>query len=249
MIYRIARRPGRELRLAVVAALQRAPLISLLGALAVSGCYNTRSGDVEYAPADFGQPDPMQDVAVNLPELRIRPLDTIEVQVFGVEQLSGTFTVGIRGDVDLPLLGPVPASGLTAEQLSDRVEARYRDGYVRDPQVFINLDRELANTVTMDGSWSSNGVYPWRPRMTLMQASAIAGGTRQGAIPKRTFIFRTIDGERRVAAFDLSDIRRGKMQDPAIYPDDIIVVDGSETRDAVRDVLTALPIVALFSRF
>jgi polysaccharide export outer membrane protein len=51
------------------------------------------------------------------------------------------------------------------------------------------------------------------------------------------------------AAFDLTDIRRGKAEDPRIYSGDIVVVDGSSVKQAQRDILQTLPILSIFSPF
>ncbi len=74
----------------------------------------------------------------------------------------------------------------------------------------------------------------------------MARGTDEFANPRRVAIFRRIDGQRMAAAFDLTSIRRGEMPDPDVYPGDIIYVDGSQARRALRDIFGALPILALF---
>jgi polysaccharide export outer membrane protein len=51
------------------------------------------------------------------------------------------------------------------------------------------------------------------------------------------------------AAFDLTAIRRGEAEDPIIYGNDIVVVDGSRSRAALRDVLSALPLLGVFTLF
>ena len=58
-----------------------------------------------------------------------------------------------------------------------------------------------------------------------------------------------IDGQRMAASFDLESIREGKMDDPAIYPDDIVVVDGSSLAATWTLLIQTLPLVALFQPF
>ena len=90
-------------------------------------------------------------------------------------------------------------------------------------------------------------MYPVNGPMTLVQAIALARGTDDAANPRRVAIFRQIDGKRMAAAFDLTSIRRGQMEDPQVYSGDIIVVDGSNVRAIQREVLTALPILGMFN--
>ena len=57
--------------------------------------------------------------------------DEIEVNVFDVPELNVTAVVRQSGFVSLPLLGAVPAIGLTESQLSDAIATRLND-FVHD---------------------------------------------------------------------------------------------------------------------
>ena len=86
-------------------------------------------------------------------------------------------------------------------------------------------------------------------RTTLMEAVARAGGATGSANMRRVLIFREIDGQRMVAAFDLAAIREAQAEDPEIFAQDIIIVDGSRTRQWYRDFLLTLPVIGLFRPF
>ena len=77
----------------------------------------------------------------------------------------------------------------------------------------------------------------------------MARGTADGANPKRVVVFRRINGERQAAAFDLTTVRKGADPDPEIYPEDVIVVDGSSVSKGFRTVLQTIPLIALFRPF
>jgi polysaccharide export outer membrane protein len=79
-----------------------------------------------------------------------------------------------------------------------------------------------------------------------MQAVALAHGTSEDANAHRVAIFRTVAGKRQAAAFDLVSIRRGEAQDPAVYPGDIIVVDGSSVKEMEKRLLQSIPLLAIF---
>ncbi len=51
------------------------------------------------------------------------------------------------------------------------------------------------------------------------------------------------------AAFDLQAIRRAEAEDPPIYGNDIIIVDGSQARQMFRDLLSAIPLIGIFRPF
>ena len=81
--------------------------------------------------------------------------------------------------------------------------------------------------------------------MTLMQAIALAEGTDEMANAHRVAIFRTIDGVRRAAAFDLVTIRKGQDKDPQVYSGDIVIVDGSAIKEVEKKLLST-PILYFF---
>jgi polysaccharide export outer membrane protein len=85
--------------------------------------------------------------------------------------------------------------------------------------------------------------------MTLMQAVALAQGTSELANVHRVAVFRTIDGKRQAAAFDLLSIRRGQMSDPPIYSGDIVIVDGSGIKAAQKKFFQSVPFLSIFRPF
>jgi polysaccharide biosynthesis/export protein len=84
---------------------------------------------------------------------------------------------------------------------------------------------------------------------TLMRAVALARGLSGDANPSRVVVFRTVNGQRMAAAFDLTRIRRAQAEDPAVYGNDVVVVDGSRARALFRDVLSSIPILGIFRPF
>jgi polysaccharide export outer membrane protein len=83
--------------------------------------------------------------------------------------------------------------------------------------------------------------------MTLMQAVALAGGADdETANMHRVAIFRTIDGKRQAAAFDLVSIQHGEMADPPVYSGDIVIVDGSGIKAAEKQLFRAFPLFSVF---
>ena len=81
---------------------------------------------------------------------------------------------------------------------------------------------------------------------TLLQAIALSGGPSDNANTRRVVVFRQIEGKRHAAGFDLKEIRQGNAEDPIVYANDIIVVDGSEARRTYGEFLRSVPLLALF---
>jgi polysaccharide biosynthesis/export protein len=216
-------------------------------ALVLGGCVR-RGGTVPYAPADFGPPDKEQasEVAYDLP---LGPLDVLAVKVFRVPELSGEYQVDAKGMLDLPLLGPTSVRNKSPEEFSRELERLYAVKYLNNPQISVRVTQTINNSVTLEGGLAVPGVYQLPGRTTLLGAVALARGiAQQDANPKRVVIFRKRNGQTMAAAFDLISIRHGEMEDPLVYPGDVIVVDSSQLRPLYRDLIQSLPLVTIFTR-
>jgi polysaccharide export outer membrane protein len=166
--------------------------------------------------------------------------------VFGVEDLNGSYQVDPNGKIKFPLLGVIDAQGYTIFELASRIEAGLREGYLRDPQVTARISEASGQQVTVEGSVAKPGMYPVRGRLTLLQAIAVSGGPTVGAEPRRVVIFRTIEGKRMAAAFDLLKIRGGEVEDPVVFGNDVIVMDGNDLRQGYDDFIRSIPLLGLF---
>ena len=224
----------------------RVPPAILLLALVLSACA-TRGGDIPYAPADFPAAS-LESQGQLDQEIPLGPLDVVEVSVFRVADLSGTYQVSATGFLDMPLIGTVSARGQSASGLAKTLEAEYGARYLKNPQIVVRVTEGGQQDVTVDGAVTAPGVYPLRGSASLLTVLALAKGVdAQNGNPRRVAIFRKSGGQMLAAAFDVVDIRRGKMENPTVYPGDTVVVDGAGTRAIYRDIIQALPALAIFN--
>ena len=179
-------------------------------------------------------------------DYRIGAQDLLEISVFGVEELNRASRVNSNGQITLPLIGAVMAGGKTIPELEQELASRYADGYLQKPHVTVFVKEYTSQRVTMEGAFKNPGIYPLTGKTTLLQAVALAGGVDQLADPRAVVVFRNVKGQRMGAAFDLVAMRRGEMQDPQIYGDDIVVVERSGSRTVVREFLDKLGTFAMF---
>lgn len=224
--------------------------IALAGVLLalLAGCTGSRSDYVSYERPDFGEPDAPSMTRL-AQDYRIAPLDKLSINVFQVDQLSGEYQVDLTGNIAMPLVGNVEAVDKTPEELQEHLAAVLSETYLRNPDVTVGVTEATGSSITVEGSVRRPGVYPTFGNLTLLQAMALGGGPDEFANPRTVVIFRQIDGERMAAGFDLTTIRRGEDPDPEVYRGDIIVVDGSNTRRAWRDVLQSIPVFSIFRPF
>mgnify|MGYP003386585544 FL=1 len=152
------------------------------------------------------------------------------------------------GRIQLPLVGNLPLTGRTPDEAAQDITAALDKTFLRNPRVQVQIKVAASQRVTVDGSVGAPGVYPIGTNPTLLQAVALAKGTTDGANPRRTVIFRTINGQRMAAAFDLTDIRRGISKDPEVFANDIIVVDGNANLKTWQLILQTIPLTAVFAQ-
>ncbi len=118
--------------------------------------------------------------------------DKLRVVVFGQAGISNSYLVGAGGTVNLPLIGSVPARGLTTEALSRTITARLKQGYVRDPHVSVEI--ETYRPFFILGEVTTPGQYPYVADMTAETAVAIAGGFAPRAYKRSVEITRNAPG-------------------------------------------------------
>ncbi|MGZ2411613.1 polysaccharide biosynthesis/export protein [Sphingomonas sp. F9_3S_D5_B_2] len=214
--------------------------------LSLGACADRAGGPIAYAP--LAAPDAPSVEGVGS-DYKIAPLDTVSVKVFKADDLTGDYQVDLTGHISLPLVGEVEAANLTTAQLDDKLTEKLGQKYFEHPDVSVGLKASTARAVTVDGAVAKAGTFPILGRTSLMQAVALAGGTTEDANTHRIAIFRTINGQRQAAAFDLTAIRHGQSTDPQVYPGDIVVVDGSSIKQGFKRVMQTFPFFSIFRPF
>lgn len=227
----------------------RNPCVALCLAFSITGCGSPEpirsNGQLTVIQGDTVLPSPDRGdlTAADRPAL-IGPLDTIEVDVFGIPDLRREMQVDSSGRIAMPLAGTVDARGKTAGELAEAIEAALRTHYVRDPQVTVNIKSSVSQVVTIDGAVIEPGLYPVTNQMTLMRVVASAKGLSEFAREEDIVLLRTV-GERRMAGlYNIAAIRRGAYDDPPVYANDVIIVGDSPQRRLFRDLVSLTPLLA-----
>jgi polysaccharide export outer membrane protein len=122
-----------------------------------------------------------------------------------------------------------------------------RGRIVKDPQVSVSVEEVRSQQVTIDGAVKEPGVYPVMGPMTLQRAVALAKGMDEYARLDQIVVFRTVNGQPTAAQFDLKAVREGRLADPQIYGNDVIVVGDNSRKRNMAEVLRSLPILGVFT--
>lgn len=170
-------------------------------------------------------------------DYRIGPQDLIEIQIYGLENLKREVRVNSRGVISLPLIGPITLGGLTAQEGEALITARYEKDYLRNPQVSLFIKDFTSQRITIEGAVQRPGVFPIKGQTSLLQALAIAGGGGPLSDMSEVMLFRTENGARKAVKYDVLKIRTGEAEDPMLLNDDLVVVNRSTARAALKDSL------------
>ena len=116
--------------------------------------------------------------------------DLLEIGVFGQQDLQRAVRVNGKGEITMPLLGPVKVTGLTPQQLERRLEELYGAQYLRNPQVSVFVKEYRHERVALTGALKKPGFYEIIGPRTLLEMLATAEGLDEKA-GDRVQIIRT----------------------------------------------------------
>lgn len=183
------------------------------------------------------------------PSYRVGPFDLLQVNVFGVPELSGAAQVDGDGRLTLPLIGGMDAMGMTPPQLAMALEDAYGARFVRDPSITVQVTTPQSQRLVVSGAVKEPGIFPVQGRVTLTQAVAQAKGLGDYADQSNVVVLRDIGGQQAAARFDLREIEAGRMADPELAPGDTVIVDTARARRLIRDLAPLGTLFAIFRVF
>lgn len=136
---------------------------------------------VAYAPAEPDRPYTLDSG------------DRLRIVVFGQDGLSNSYVVDASGYIAMPLIGSVLARGASTDELSDRIAAKLRQGFIKEPHVAVEV--EAYRPFFILGEVAQPGQYPYVADMTVETAVAIAGGFGPRAYRQTVTVTRTAHGQ------------------------------------------------------
>ena len=224
------------------------PIAALLLAAALASCASGPKPDLPAGAAAY-EVIPQGDVVAPR-RSEIGPNDELSISVFREEDLSlERAIVDSNGQVQVPLLGSVPASGMSAADFARDLERRFAARYLVNPSVTVAITKSALRRVTVTGSVEKPGVFDMPNRLSLIDAIALAEGPTNVARYNQVVVFRRVGGERIGALFDLGRISAGSAPDVEILPGDQVIVGTDNLKQLYRDALTAAPLISVFRPF
>lgn len=224
--------------------------VHLALAILILGCptFGASEGDSSAASTP-GTAAPVSPQPFIAPEsYRISPGDVLSIIVWGEERLSQECQVNALGSISYPLLGDVPAAGLTCAEFQARLQQKLQK-YLKRPQVIVTVGRygTVGMSVFVLGEVKSPGVHPLAGSSGLMQAVASAGGSTPLASGEVTIV-KARTGELRHTGLEEAMAGAPPVPETELGPGDVILVNRKAEADQTRRyaVLGEVPTPGMF---
>jgi protein involved in polysaccharide export with SLBB domain len=152
------------------------------------------------------------------------PGDVVEIRVTDQEELSGEYEVGEDGTIRFPWIENVAVAGKTRGEIGELIEEKLADGWLRQPQVTVRVLDRQNREVSVLGQVNEPGSYPFKERLTLVQAISLAGGMNPLAQAKKVKLIRETAEGTKTYEIDVGAILDSKRVDLPLEPGDIVFV-------------------------
>jgi len=192
----------------------------------LSGCGgNPPAGRTVDAGADLAEISEDDDDYV------IGPGDSLQVFVWGHEDLSTVVQVRPDGEISTPLVEDMQAAGKTPTELARAVEVVLSE-FVRSPTVTIIIQEfvgEYDRQIRVVGQATQPQALNFREGMTLLDVMIQVGGLSEFASGNKAKIVRRQDGDEIVINVRIKDLlNRGDMeQNVRMLPGDVLIIPES----------------------
>jgi len=161
----------------------------------------------------------------NAVRYEVQPSDVLEVSVWREEELTKQVIVRPDGAFSFPIVGEINAVGKTVEELRlELVQALRR--IIPDVVVTVSVLEIKGNKVYVIGQVNQPGEFIVNPRVDVIQALSLAGGTTAFASPSEIFVLRRDNGQQKRLPFNFEAVLRGRdlEQNVLLRSGDVVVV-------------------------
>ena len=166
----------------------------------------------------------------------IRPGDTIDIVVYGHEELSRVTTVGANGSINFPFMQNIPVDGMSLEELRKFMVAQLSRYLESQPVVTVSFAESNMIVVSVLGHVTNPGTQQLPLVGTLQEALSIAGGPLPGANLESVNVLRENEGKLTRKQYNLHRLSLlGDLdQNPVLKDGDIVLVTGNSVFSSVK---------------
>ena len=181
-------------------------------------------------PSQAAPPRPELPSVAAPAQYTIGPQDLLKITVFDEPDLTNSYRVDGDGFITFPYISRVAAGGLKLGELQDRIRALLSAGFIRNPQVRVEIGEFKSQSVLVSGEVRQPGKITMTGSMTLLEALAAAGSATSSASSELTVAHPkrgTEDSD--VVRINWKDLQLGRGTDVGLQDGDIINVPKAQT--------------------
>lgn len=159
---------------------------------------------------------------------RIGPLDSLEIFIWRMPELSRGVTVRPDGRISVPLIDDLVATGKTPTQLARDIEVQLTK-YVQDPTVTVivgGFHGPFDQQVRIVGEATDPQAIPYQANMTVLDVMIAVHGLTKFAAGNRAKLIRTVNGKEAVIPVRINDlIKDGDIDaNVSVQPGDVLII-------------------------
>lgn len=162
---------------------------------------------------------------------RVAVGDSIIISVWGYAEFSTSAVVRGNGAITLPLIGDVPAAGVTREVLTATLRERLTQFVTGEPRVSVVIVTSLPRIFVL-GAVNRQGSFPVNSSVPLFEALSLAGGITKESDLRFVRITRSapMAGEHHELVVDVEEVvNRGRIASlPQVRAGDLVFVPAKE---------------------
>jgi len=181
-------------------------------------------------------PQPVPGVASDTPsptKYQIGAQDLLKITVLDEAELSQSYRVDSDGSITFPYIGRIQAAGSTLIELQERVRSGLAAGYIKNPQVRVEIESYKSQSVMVSGEVRSPGKIPMTGAMTVLEALAAAGSPTSSASSELTIAHPkkpgAEDSDADITRVNWKDLQLGRGTDVALQDGDLINIPKAQT--------------------
>jgi polysaccharide export outer membrane protein len=153
--------------------------------------------------------------------------DAVKVEVYGEQDLCGSYQIYEGGYINFPLVGKIQVQGLTLPSVAEALTTQLGERFLVDPHVSVHIDRYSSQPVQVLGAVAKPGVFYLEGQTTVRQILALSGGIIAEKAIKEVRVERQQGGEREVMVLKLDRLLSDGENDLTLQAGDVVnVVEG-----------------------
>jgi polysaccharide biosynthesis/export protein len=183
-------------------------------------------------PSQPPLPAPPAADAPSQAKYQIGAQDLLKVTVLDEAELTQSYRVDSDGSITFPYIGRVPAAGSSLAELQDRIRRLLAAGYIKNPQVRVEVESYKSQSVMVSGEVRQPGKFQMTGAMTVLEALAQAGSPLPSAANELTIARKKPGSEAADAELlhiNWKELQLGRGTDVALTDGDILNVPKAQT--------------------